>query len=305
MHLIKHAFTITDLENISGIKAHTIRIWEKRYKLLQPERGTRNIRYYNIEHLQKLLNISVLYQQGWKISKIASLSEEDIISQTKIYINQEKNVGLINNELKLAMYKFDKNLFEESYQRIIKQNSFSKVYQEVFAPLLHFTGLLWQTHSINPAHEHFISNLIVQKILLQTTLLKEIKPIPNKPTFVLSLPEEEMHEISLLYFNYELKLRGYHTIYIGRSISFKDLTRVGLFYPLITWISIFTTNPSINKINTHIKEVQSFLKNNDHEYWLIGNDLSNLKQKSYPLKLKIFPSVKEALSILNSINDSL
>jgi len=293
-----------DLQNISGIKAHTIRIWEKRYNLFQPKRVARNIRHYNINQLQKLLNVSMLYQQGWKISKIASLSEEEIISQTKIFINKEKNTVGINNEMKLAMYKFDANLFEQNYQRAIRRKNFSKVYQEIFAPLLHFTGLLWQTHSINPAHEHFISNLILQKIVLQTSLLKNNKPIADKPTFVLFLPKEEMHEISLLYLNYELKLRGYHTVYIGRSISFEDLKRVSLFFPLITWVSILTINSSPNIINSFVEEIQLFIKNSPHEYWMIGNNLQNIQKKSSSLKLEIFPSVKEVITHLNAINES-
>jgi len=301
MKLIKHVFTITDMENISGIKAHTIRIWEKRYNLFRPERVARNIRHYDINQLQKLLNVAMLYQQGWKISKIASLSEEEIISQTKIFINQEENIGSINNEMKLAMYKFDANLFEQNYQRVIKRKSFSKVYQEIFAPLLHFTGLLWQTHSINPAHEHFISNLILQKIVLQISLLKNINPIAGKPTFVLFLPEEEMHEISLLYLNYELKLRGYHTVYIGRSISIEDLKRVSLFFPLITWVSIFTINLSANLLNTYVEEIQSFLENSPHEYWVIGNNSKKIQKKSSPFRLKSFPSVKEVFTHLNAI----
>jgi len=115
MHLIKHAFTISDLENITGIKAHTIRIWEKRYNLFQPKRVARNIRHYNIAQLQKLLNISMLYEQGWKISKIASLSDEEIIVQIKIVVKQGINIDCTNKEMKLAMYKFDSILFEQKY----------------------------------------------------------------------------------------------------------------------------------------------------------------------------------------------
>jgi len=303
MKLIKHIFTITDLENISGIKAHTIRIWEKRYHLFQPERVARNIRQYNIKQLQKLLNISILYERGWKISKIASLSEEEIIFHTKRFVTQNLKIECTNKDMKLAMYKFDSALFERHYQEAIKKLSFSEVYQEIFAPILHFTGLLWQTHSINPAHEHFISNLIMQKIILHTSLLKENKPAPDKPTFVLHLPEEEMHEISLLYLNYELKLRGYYTIYIGRSISLKDLKRVGLFFPSIIWVGIFTMNPSPKLISSYIEDIQPLLENKMHEYWTVGKNLNDLPKINDSIQFKTFPSVKELLTHLNLETD--
>jgi len=145
----------------------------------------------------------------------------------------------------------------------------------------------------------------MQKIILHTSLLKDNNPTPDKPTFVLSLPEEEMHEIGLLYLNYELKLKGYHTIYIGRSISIQDLKRVGIFFPLIIWVSVFTMKPLPKRLSSYLKEIQLMLEHTQNEHWVIGKSLNNIPKNTNPLKIKTFLSVEDTLSHLNVFNDSL
>ena len=191
MNNVKTSFSIRDMENLSGIKAHTIRIWEKRYNLFSPERTDTNIRTYNLESLQKLLNVTLLYNNGYKISKIAKLGDQNIPSLVNEIIakNSEKSHSI--NSFKLAMLNFDQSLFLKTYNGLMEEKSFTQIFNEVFIPLLNELGLLWQTNTISPAHEHFISNLIKQKIYIHTEMLQFETPSRKVEVYVLFLPERK------------------------------------------------------------------------------------------------------------------
>ena len=161
---IKTRFTIKDLENLSGIKAHTIRIWEQRYKILEPHRTLTNIRYYDIKNLQKLLNVKLLYDNGFKISKIAGLSPSEISLLIKEHVSLDGKEGTALSAFKLAMIKFDQQLFEQTYNQLLGQKTVREIFLDFFVPLLNEVGLLWQINTITPAQEHFIANLIKQKL---------------------------------------------------------------------------------------------------------------------------------------------
>lgn len=270
MHNIKNVFTIQQLVDISGIKAHTIRIWEKRYGLFNPMRASRNIRYYGLEDLKKILNVALLYKEGFKISKIAALSDEEIIKQVKEVSNIEFKNEQALATLKITMYGFDAALFEEMFKEVIKKNSFSVVFQEIFVPFLNFVGLFWQTDTISVAHEHFITNLIYQKILLQIELLESPSSKEQAAIFVLFLPEEEMHEVGLLYLNYEFLKRGYRTIYLGRSLPIEDLKYLKALFPQIYFVSTFTITPQIDYLKRYFSEMNDFLEGTPNQYWAIS-----------------------------------
>ena len=161
---IQQDFTIKDLENISGIKAHTIRIWEKRYNLLEPKRTDTNIRYYSHENLQKILNVVLLSKNGYKISRIAKMSREEMLLQSREVAFGSNTNDAVINDFKLAMFQFDKVLFDKTYKNLLLKKHFQEIVKDVFIPFLNHIGLLWQTDTILPAHEHFVSNLIAQKI---------------------------------------------------------------------------------------------------------------------------------------------
>ena len=201
MNNIKVNFSIKDLENLTGIKAHTIRIWEKRYNLLSPDRSDTNIRNYSLTSFQKLLNISYLNNNGLKISKIASLKEEEIPIKVREIASRGKVEDHAINAFKVAMLNFDQVLFYNTYNNLIENKTFNDVFYTVFLPLLKDIGLLWQTHTISPAHEHFISVHIKQKILLNIERLQSLEPKPTSKTYVLFLPDNEIHDIGLLYLN--------------------------------------------------------------------------------------------------------
>ena len=188
MNNVKNVFSIKDLENLSGIKAHTIRIWEKRYNILEPMRTDTNIRYYNLASLQKLLNITLLHNHGYKISKISKYPEHSIPSLVKEIISEKSAKHHAINSFKMAMMNFDQALFFNTYNNLLSEKSFREIFYEVFLPLMNEIGLLWQTDTLTPAHEHFISYLIKQKILINTEKLQTTSPPKTDKVFVLYLP---------------------------------------------------------------------------------------------------------------------
>ena len=215
MNTIRTSFSIKDLENLSGIKAHTIRIWKKRFNLLIPERTDTNIRTYNLKSLQKLMNISFLNSNGYKVSKIAALDESQIASKVKEISYQGHAEPHAYNAFKLAMLNFDQVLFYNTYNRLLEEKSFREIFYDIFIPIIQDIGILWQTLTITPSHEHFLLTHIRQKVLIHIERLQSTNPKPDAKTFVLFLPINETHDVGLLFINYELISRGYHTIYLG------------------------------------------------------------------------------------------
>ncbi|PQJ73390.1 MerR family transcriptional regulator [Polaribacter butkevichii] len=297
MNNIKKDFTIKDLENISGIKAHTIRIWEKRYNLLQPKRTETNIRLYSNENLQKLLNIVLLNNHNFKISKIAKMSDEELILQSRelaltISVNDEAI-----NSLKLSMFQFDKQLFNNTYNKLLQKKTFREIFKEVFIPFLNQIGLLWQTDTLNPANEHFISNLISQKILLK---IEEIQfNISNTSrTYVLFLPENEIHELGLLYLNYELVLRGFHTIYLGQSLPLNNLNYFLESKSEISFITSLTIKPYDDKIEEYFKEINDLITPTNHTFIATGNKVEKVKHLTLNSRIQLHDSIIDLLKVL-------
>jgi len=242
-----------------------------------------------------LLNIDLLRKEGLKISKIADYSKEEVFLLAKNIVDQSFVKEYTLMELKISMYGYDADLFDRVYEKAMKKNSFKIVFKNLFLPFLQYIGSFWQTKTITIAHEHFISNLICQKIQLNIAQLKKIPKSPSKFTFVLYLPEEEMHEMGLLYLHYELKSKGYRTIYLGRSIPLEDLESLKLIYPAICWIGHFVIKPNQKKIENYFKKVIALLTDSNHKYWAIGPNLTLKKDLNLPEKLFIYNSIKEIL----------
>ncbi len=300
MDNMKSDFSIKDLENISGIKAHTIRIWEKRYKLLEPERTETNIRHYGLRSLQKLLNVAFLNSNGVKISKIAKLSNEEVSAHVREIASRGNIEHHAFNAFKMSMFHFDQVLFYKTYMNLLERYTFREIFYDVFIPLLNEMGLLWQTNTISPAHEHFISVHIKQKILLNIEKLQSLEPKPATRTFVLFLPENEIHDIGLLFVNYELRSRGYHTIFLGESIPMKSLSDVLEFFNEITFISYFTVKPiereDVLIYLDNFKEL--LLKKESSKLWLLGHKLGLLQPNDYPKATYGFNSIENLVKEL-------
>ena len=297
MNNIKKNFSIKDLENISGIKAHTIRIWEKRYHLLVPKRTETNIRYYSHKNLQKLLNIVLLKNNHFKISKIAKMTEEEIIlNSRKLALEKAVNDEAIAS-LKLSMFQFDRNLFNNTYNQLLDKKDFRAIFKEIFIPFLEHIGLLWQTETIIPAHEHFISNLIVQKIQINTEKLQNSSK-PSGKTYVLFLPENEIHELGLLYLNYELVLRGHDTIYLGQNLPLNNLDCFFEGNQEICFITSMTVSPCDDDVEAYFFEMDSILNQSNHSLIAIGNKAMSYKKYQFQSNISVYPSTLELLKEL-------
>jgi DNA-binding transcriptional MerR regulator len=295
---IKNQFSISDFENLSGIKAHTIRIWEKRYDLFNPTRHGNNERLYDIEDLKKLLNISFLYNNSWKISKIAKLEAGELQATVKELATGDVMKNEAIKQFKLAMFSFDVQLFNATYFSLLQQYSFREIFQEVFIPLLDLIGFLWQTNTISPSHEHFISQLIENK--LHINIEKTQSTIPNyDKTFVLFLPENEIHNLGLLYIQYELLLKSCHTIFLGHSIPICDLQKVQEIFDPIIFVTQFIVNPPGDQIHDYLDEIyQKLLQNSDSECWVSGHKADEIDLNLLKPKIKVFKNVKDLLNNL-------
>lgn len=296
---IKTKFSIKDLENFTGIKSHTIRIWEKRYGLLNPSRTDTNIRYYDSDSFLKLLNINLLYKNGFKISKIAEFSEPTLLLKAKELVSDKAIEEGALNSFKVAMVNFDDVLFNETYNKLLAYKSFREIFIEVFIPLLEQIGFLWQTKSLKPVHEHFISNLIVQKIQSNIERNQSMNFKEADKVYVLYLPMNEIHELGLLYLNYELTLRNYHTIYLGQNIGLENIKDLKLIFEKIHFISYFTVQPNEEDIDSYLKDVHSeLLKGTNNKFSFLGRKAAEYESKNGYEQISMFSSISEMLNIL-------
>ncbi|MFM7023165.1 MAG: MerR family transcriptional regulator [Flavobacteriales bacterium] len=248
-------YTISDLEALSGIKAHTIRIWEKRYNIINPSRTDTNIRYYSNDDLKLLLNISFLNKNNFKISKIAEMSAKEIADNVNsINIVKSDNSDYIDN-LIVAMIDLNEIFFEKIFSSTLFRLGFEKTIIEIIFPFLQRTGLMWQTGSINPAQEHFITNLIRQKLIVAMDSLPR-NTNEKSPRALLFLPENELHENSLLFYNYILRNKGYHTYYFGQTVPLTDVTRIIEITNAGLIISVITTDITQKEFDALISELE-------------------------------------------------
>jgi MerR family transcriptional regulator, light-induced transcriptional regulator len=234
-------YSIKDLEKLSGIKAHTIRIWEKRYQLIRPERTCTNIRLYSDHDLKRILNISILNRRGLKISHIANLSEEElrdkIVLLSKDSFRQDDQV----ENLVLAMIDLDEPRFDKILSASILNIGFEETFHKIVYPLLERIGMLWQSGTINPAHEHFLTNLIRQKLIVAIDGIMQ-PVLPDRKVFILFLPEGEMHELGLLYYYYLIKKKGHKVLYLGSSVPLHDVAEIIRTLEPDILVSFFVSN---------------------------------------------------------------
>jgi DNA-binding transcriptional MerR regulator len=293
MNNVKNVFSIKDLENLSGIKAHTIRIWEKRYDILQPMRTDTNIRLYDLASLQKLLNITLLHDYGYKISKIATYPQDKIPSLVREIISSKTAKSHAISEFKMAMMNFDQELFFNTYNWLIAEKSFKEIFHQVFIPLMNELGLLWQSDTITPAHEHFISYLIKQKLLINTEKLQILKQTKHDKVFVLSLPMNEIHELGLMYLNYEILLHGYKTIYLGESMPIENLKDLKNHFDSIVFVSYLTVQPERDMLDGYLQKMSEELLDETTELWYIGRMVEFIKKDELPERITTFNSITE------------
>lgn len=296
MNNIKSVFSIKDLENLSGIKAHTIRIWEKRYDILQPMRTETNIRLYDLASLQKLLNITLLHDYGYKISKIATYPQEKIPSLVREIISNKNAKNHAISDFKMAMMNFDQDLFFATYNWLISEKSFKEIFHQVFIPLMNELGLLWQSDTITPAHEHFITYLIKLKLLVNTEKLQVLKQTKTDKVFVLSLPMNEIHELGLMYLHYEILLNGYKSIYLGESMPIENLKDLKKHFNSIVFISYLTVQPERDNLDDYIQKMSEELEDEQTELWYLGRLVEFIDRETLSDKVSVFTSISELVT---------
>jgi DNA-binding transcriptional MerR regulator len=291
------AYTIRELENLSGIKAHTIRIWEKRYGLIAPQRTSTNIRTYCDSELKKLLNISILNRNGLKISRIAQLSQQEIIAKINLHAQDLTSVESQVENLTVAMIDLDEYRFEQVLARSIIQFGFEDTVTRLLYPFFVRIGLMWQTGSINAAQEHFISNLVKQKFFVAIDgMIANHKPDARR--FVFFLPEGELHEIGLLFFCYLAKKRGHRTLYLGQSMPLGDLSEVSGIFGFDYLVTAFTTSFSGKDMVNYAETLASTY--GDKTIFISGSRISALSCE-LPSNIKLLSSPISFLKELDSI----
>ncbi|MBT7749452.1 MAG: MerR family transcriptional regulator [Flavobacteriales bacterium] len=277
-------YSISDLENLTGIKAHTIRIWEQRYNILTPQRTDSNIRYYNDNQLRHLLNVSTLLDGGWKISKISHLNQKEI-NQAIDEATQDSSVTDLAitasiNQLIAAGLEYNEALFEKAFSSALIRFGLKETYIKVIHPTLIKIGLMWGKVELIPTQEHFISNLIRQK--LACAIDGTYSPPSSEKTWILFLPENETHEIGLMFAHYMIRSQGQRVIYLGQRVPYENLKSV-----------VKSTNPEY---------IQFFMVR--HQDQKVIETLINTLSEDFPAITKVAcgvsPSISESISLPNT-----
>jgi MerR family transcriptional regulator, light-induced transcriptional regulator len=246
-------YSIKDLEKITGIKAHTIRIWEKRYSIVEPSRTLTNIRYYSDEDLRHLMNVAILNKFGYKISNIQSMTSAEITKCVVELSNQDIDNDHQVDNLVMSMIELDEPRFERIISSSILKHGFEYTFENLLYNFLERIGILWQIGKVIPAQEHFISQLIRQKILIAIDGQQELKELHK--TFLLFLPENEYHELGLLYINYLVRKAGHKVIYLGQNVPFQNLKNVFEIYPVDYLLTSMASNLPEETISEFIREL--------------------------------------------------
>lgn len=252
-------YSIKDLEQLTGIKAHTIRIWEKRYQLIEPERTSTNIRFYSDNDLKKLLNVSTLNRNGLKISSIVNMNSDEINERILEISETSHDSDNQIEQLIIAMIDLDEQRFERVLSTSVIKLGFDETVVRVLYPFFEKIGLLWQIGTIYPAQEHFVSNLIRQKLIIAIDAQSARFKTESK-SFMLFLPSNEWHELGLLFYNYLLKKAGFKTIYLGQSVPFDDLLEVAAKHSVDYLLTSITTPLTLKKYAEYIHQLSDSFK---------------------------------------------
>jgi DNA-binding transcriptional MerR regulator len=286
-------YSIKDLEQLSGIKAHTLRIWEQRYDILKPDRTDTNIRTYDDHDLKLVLNISLLKEHGHKISEISKMSPEELSKEVLLISDKQLSYPDQIHALTISMLDLDEERFEKIVSTNTLQFGFENMMINIIYPFLSRIGTLWITGSIRPAQEHFISNLIRQKLIVaidsQPPSLK-----PGAKKYLLYLPEGEMHEISLLFANYIVRSRQNKVIYLGQSLPFSELSFAHEIHKPDYIFTVITSVPGQNEIQRYVYKLAKEFPNSKilmTGYQVVGQDID------CPENIEIITQIKYLMDI--------
>jgi MerR family transcriptional regulator, light-induced transcriptional regulator len=286
-------YSIKDLEQLSGIKAHTLRIWEQRYNIIAPKRTDTNIRTYDDQDLKLVLNISLLKDHGYKISEISRLSVEEM-HQEVIKISEQKLTYPDQiHALTIAMLDLDEERFEKIINTNILKFGLENMMIHIIFPFMNRIGTLWITGSIGPAQEHFMTSLIRQKIIVAIDgQLNKLRPGGKK--YLLYLPEGELHEMGLLFANYIFRSRGNKVIYLGQSLPFNELDFAYNVHTPDFIFSAITSVPGQDEIQQYVYRLSRQFPNAKiylTGYQVVGQDIDT------PKNVEIVTNVEQLIDI--------
>ena len=291
-----NAFTIKDLENLTGVKAHTIRIWEQRYGFLKPQRTDTNIRYYNNHELKTILNIALLNKYGYKISHIDRMSEDEVKDKILTLANAQAQQERIINELIRFMIDMDLDRFEDTLDDYITSRGIEKTINQIIFPFMERIGVLWITDHINPAQEHLVSNIIRQKLIVGTEGINTHLRIDK--CVLLFLPEGEYHELGLLFIQYLLKSRGISTLYLGANVPLEDVEYV---VRLKKPNYIYTHLTSVSSGFSFDRFLTSLTKKFETTPVIISGRLTQAYEKKIPQKINFKKTLSEVMEFITTI----
>ena len=287
---MKSRYSIKDLEQLSGIKAHTIRAWEQRHKLITPKRTSTNIRFYSDDDLRVILNVSILLEHDWKIGQIAKLAPEEIAKSALEADPYEGNYAYELNELKLSTLNFDIERFETIMSTCIDKHGIHDTFQKVIGDYIQELGKLWLSGSVSISQEHFMSSMIRQKLF---SALNELDAVDSGKTFALFLPANELHEIGLLYLAYVLKERGERVIYLGQSLPKEYLTDLLDNQKVDALISVFTTNPDVEYLPEYLRDLDDLIHDRGIQVHLTGYQFNDFSENTFGDNIHIYSTLKD------------
>lgn len=284
-------YSIKDLEQLSGIKAHTLRAWEQRYELIEPYRTDTNIRYYVDDHLKRILNIAVLVKGGMKISHVAQMTDDQIRNAVVDSGRYQGNYDSQINAFKVAMLDYDEYLFDSVFNRCLLQFGTDETLTRILGSFIQQVGLLWQAGAINVANEHFISNLVKQKLfsIIDQTIIPNPK---HGKSYVLYLPTNELHELGLLYLYYFLKKSGHRVIYLGQSVPIEYLKEVSDKTKIDQFISIFTTQPNYDEVDVYFERIGQMFDGDNYKFFVTGLQLKEVELDEKPNCVEVLKNIE-------------
>lgn len=290
-------YSISDLEKLSGIKSHTIRIWEQRYGILRPKRTDTNIRFYEDDDLQRLLNVALLNRHGFRISKIAEMSKEDMAEQVSSVSNFKFDISAQLDVLTLSVIEMDEVKFSRIFDNHVDQIGFERTMMEVVYPFMEKLSLLWLTGSIKPVQENFITQLIRNKLI--AAIEKEPLASDRKTAkFILYLPKDEQQELSILFMQYLIKKRGFQVVNLGANLALVDLKDACQIHQPDYVFTVLSETFNREPVQRYLSNLQAAVPDSHlllTGYLMASQSASNLENAT------ILPSLDDALTFLDDL----
>lgn len=285
------------MESLSGVKAHTLRIWEKRYNIMEPKRTETNIRYYTDEDLRHLLNVCLLYRHGHKISKIACMTEEEIRNHVDDLSQLDFNLNDKLDSLLLYILQLDSYSFNKVLDKHIKYDGMQETMENMIYPLMDKLSIAWLSGSFQDVHESFVSQIIKCKIMSEIEKIEEKKDA--SPSYIIYLPKAEKQELSLMYLHYQLKYNGCQVINLGNDVSLNDVILAISSRPVDYVFTILNEEMSTVSLQEYISEICTQL--GEKTFLVTGYQTLRLGSEK-PDNLKILNNLSETLDLIKGHN---